>query len=126
MNGTRKQFFNLIINVFYSFRTERLVGETLRCIDCNRLTVVINIEAIQFRSADFGCCGILVEVIRQPLFYISFNILRKKKVAQNARPRKNTIIFFILVAFLLNADYHGLSQIVLFYFSLRKSALIRV
>ena len=28
---------------------------------------------------DFGCCGILVEVIRQPLFYISFNILRKKK-----------------------------------------------
>ena len=80
MNGTRKQLFYLIINIFYSFRSERLIGEALRCIDCNRLTVVINIEAIQFRSADFGCCGILVEVIRQPLFYISFNVLSEKVV----------------------------------------------
>ena len=81
MNRPRKQFFNLIINVFYSFRTERLIGETFRCVDCNCLAIIIYIETVQLKSADFGCCGIFVEVIRQPFFYISFNILSEKKIS---------------------------------------------
>ena len=60
--------YNIFSVIVLTFEGENASGvdgkQKIKDINSNCFAVIINVEAIQFWGADFGSCGIFIEIIR--------------------------------------------------------------